>query len=351
MYRLIELDDVRHLTPEDLMGGPILLLAPLMLLIALAVAVLAAVATPRRGGPVGSPAPTASVPLGSPAAIRARRHMNVATGWAWAAFAAATALAFLLLSRVAGDTTGLVATLAPAAIGVVFLAVHLLGELTWPRPEGSVRRAALHPRSARRVLGTLLVAWTGALALVLVVLLLVGGLTAGTSGRSIEWTSPDGLRVSSASPYPGWSLAIPLLVATAVVVVLTALVLRLVVARAAVADTHELDDLALRRTSAARVLAGSQLVLGLTSAGVLLLVSSTWHSLVATVELNGADATRLPSQGLSAAGILLAFAIGLASSVVAVVALARSTLPDPPPVDGPAEVARTSAVRDGVDPR
>lgn len=333
------------------MGGPILLLAPLVLLIALAVAVLAAVATPRRGATVGSPAPAASAPLGSPAALRARRHMNVATGWAWTGFAAAAALAVLLVTHVhLLITTLIVVALTPAAVGTVFLLVHLLGELTWPRPDGSVRRAALHPRSARQVIGASLVTWTGALALVLVGVLLVGGLTADRPGLSVTRMSADGLTTASSGAYPGWPLAGPLLVATAVVVVLTVLVLRLVVARAAVADTHELDDLALRRTSAARVLAGSQLVLGLTAAGVLLLVSSTWHSLVATIELNGADATGLPGEGVSAAGIALAFAIGLASSVVAVVALARSTLPVPPPADGPAEVAPTSAPR-GVDPR
>ena len=39
----------------------------------------------------------------------------------------------------------------PFAAGIAFLGVHAIGERTWPRPTGSIRRAALVARSARDV--------------------------------------------------------------------------------------------------------------------------------------------------------------------------------------------------------
>ena len=42
-----------------------------------------------------------------------------------------------------GLTAGLSMGLLPAAGGAAFLAVHAVGERTWPRPTGAVRRAPL----------------------------------------------------------------------------------------------------------------------------------------------------------------------------------------------------------------
>jgi hypothetical protein len=314
------------------MGGSIFLVATVVLLAAVAVGVLAAVSTPRPAPTAGLEPATASAPIGSPAAMAARRHMNTATVLAWLGFAFASVLAWVLILST-GRAAGMVAALAPAALGTVFLLVHLLGELTWPRPDGAVRRAVLAPRSTRQVVGTWLAGWSAAVGLLLVALLVTGGLTADETGRSVSWTSPTGDAAGSAGPYPGWPFAGPLLVATALVAALTVLVIRLVVQRAAVADTHPLDDLALRRSSVRRVLAGVQLVLGLTAAGVLLVAAGSLSSLGRSAqEMSGGVSGRTLAM-VGSTGIWAALLLGLASAVVAVVALARSGAPALPVPD------------------
>ncbi|MBU4336245.1 MAG: hypothetical protein KJ548_06700 [Actinobacteria bacterium] len=308
-------------TEEAIVGGSIFPLVTFMLLVAIGVAVLAVVSTPSPTPADGIEGPAApQPPLGTRSAQRARRHLDRTTVLAWLSFAAATGLSWLLVLTT-GPAAGVVAALAPAAVGTLFLLVHLLGEVTWPRPTGLVRRATLRPRRTRQVIGTGLATWSGALAALLTVLLLAGGLTADADGRTVSRTWSDGS--AAAGPYPGWPYAVPLLGATAVVVLLTALVLRLVVLRAAVDDAHERDDLALRRSSAARVLAGAQLVLGLTCAGLLLVAGLSIRS------IGGAPYdTSMPSGGaLTVIGTVLALmapTLGLTSAVVAVVALARS---------------------------
>ncbi|MBU4214359.1 MAG: hypothetical protein KJ792_06860 [Actinobacteria bacterium] len=312
----------RRLNPEeDVVGGSILPLVAFVLLVAIAVAVLAVVSTPSPATSDGDDGRADPQPLlGAPSARRARRHLDRVTVLAWLTFAAATGVSWLLVLDT-GPGAGLVAALAPAAIGTLFLLVHLLGEITWPRPDGPVRRATLRHRQARHVIGTGLAVWAGTLGTVLVATLLATGFTADADGRAVSRTWPAGS--SSAGPYPGWHYAVPLLGATAVVVLLTGLVLRLVVLRAAVDGAHEEDDLALRRSSGARVLAGAQLVLGLTAAGVLLVTGSAVRSIGLTPSGAGG-----PSGGpLAAVGTVLALAgpaIGLTSAVVAVVALVRS---------------------------
>ena len=301
------------------MGGPILVLATFVLLVAIGVAVLAVVVTPAPA-PAVTAEPAAGRPTGTGAAQRARRHLDRATAAAWLVFAVTTGLSWQLV-RTSGSAAGLVAALAPATVGALFLLVHLVGEITWPRPDGPVRRATLRPRRAREVLSTGLATWSGVLAALLVVTLLTTGLTADADGRAVSRAWSDGS--ASAGPYPGWRYGLPLLVATAVVVTLTVLVLRLVVRRAAVEDADEQDDLALRRSSASRVLAGAQLVLGLTAAGVLLVTGLAVRSIGAAPS-GGDDPTGGSVTALGTALALAAVATGLASAVVAVVALARS---------------------------
>lgn len=300
------------------MGGSILVLATFVLLVAIGVAVLAVLATPSPA-PAGTAEPAAGPPTGTGGARRARRHLDRATAAAWLVFAVATGLSWQLVLT-AGAGAGLVAALAPATVGALFLLVHLIGEVTWPRPDGPVRRATLRPRRTREVIGTGLATWSGVLAALLVVTLLTTGLTADAGGRAVSRAWSDGS--ASAGPYPGWRYGLPLLVATAVVVALTVLVLRLVVRRAAVGDADEQDDLALRRSSASRVLAGSQLVLGLTAAGVLLVAGLAIRSVGAAPY--GDDPTGGSLGALGTALTLTAAATGLTSAVVAVVALVRS---------------------------
>lgn len=215
--------------------------------------------------------------LGSPAALRARRHTAWVTAWAWAWIGGIGALIVAQVGATAagnGHVTdwpfaaGRLVGLVPFLAGAGFLLTHVIGEMTWPRPTGTVRRAALVPRSVRDVTGWTLPAWCSGLTVLLVVATVVGGATADSSGRTLTRTSHEWREVWG-NPYPGWYYGAFLLVAVAVLAALTVLVLRMLVRRATVAELHRDDDLALRRVAARRVLVGVQLVTGTTLAGVL----------------------------------------------------------------------------------
>lgn len=216
--------------------------------------------------------------------------------------------------------------LYPAAIGLGFLAVHAVGERTWPRPTGTVRRAALVPRSVRDVVPTWLhrLTWTWGGALVLV--LLVTGLTAD-EGHLLRRA---GDTVSqAASPYPGWRYGLPLLVAAALVVAATEGVLRLVARRPAVVDADPTYDAASRRLSSHRVLRGTQLVLALCLAGVLVVSGSA---------LIGVDLDALGvAATVAGAGVALA---GVVVAVIPAPAPVSGQAP-PAPADGPMPPAAT----------
>ena len=228
-------------------------------------AVLAAVLAASLGTRRPAPAP-------SEAAEAARRHGVTVNAVAWVLALLASpvaiggvALPVVLRTGGTGLYGGIVAGLYPAALGLLFLAVHAVGERTWPRPTGTVRRAVLSPRQdvAPRWLLLATWSWAGALAITLT----VTGLT-GTDGRTLERiTGPSAS--AGAGPYPGWFYGLPLLVAAALLVVATHGVLRLVARRPAVVDADPAYDAASRRLSGHRVLRGVQLVLALTLSGVL----------------------------------------------------------------------------------
>lgn len=177
---------------------------------------------------------------------------------------------------------GLVSALGLTIGALVFLAVHYVGERTWPRPTGHLRQATLRRRTLRELAGNrgwgLLV--TTAVA---VVSLSIFGLTATESGRAVPTlitpeAAGEGFAGGASGPYPGWAYGLPILAAFAVVLGATWLVLRLVAHRPAVAGTHDADDHALRRTSAARILGGVQLFLGGTLTAVLLVAALALHN-------------------------------------------------------------------------
>lgn len=230
---------------------------PLLLVGALVVLAMALAARP-------APAPSA-------AAERARRHGTVVNVVAWVlpltvgtAVLGPLAVIAVRTGGVDGATwNALLAGLYPAIVGLEFLGVHAVGERTWPRPAGAVRRAALvHRRAgdvAPRWIRRLVLGW----ALAAVVALVAFGLTAAADGRSVHHGS------STASPYPGWDFGVPLLVAVVLVALAAEAVLRLVARRPAIVGTDPAYDAESRRLSAHRALRGAQLVLGATLAGVL----------------------------------------------------------------------------------
>src|SRR5439155_9510765 len=127
------------------------------------------------------------------AVVAARRHALAVSVLA----PIAGLVAAVLLVLAGGDghhgfpgSTGDALSLAPGAWALTHTLVHLAGELTWPRPEGRVRRARLVRRRMRDVAPRMLVRLgAGGLALLAVELLL-----------GIALAGPDGARVSHGTP-------------------------------------------------------------------------------------------------------------------------------------------------------
>lgn len=253
------------------------------------------------------------VPAPSEAAEAARRHGVLVSIAGWLL---PLAVAPFLLMTVAGlvvrwggldgpaTMNAALAGLYPALFGLGYLGVHAVGERTWPRPEGPVRRAALVHRRVADVAPTWLRRTVHGLTAAAVVVLLACGATGADDGRSITVSEHVGaaLSTSSASPYPGWDFGVPLLFAVVLVALAAEGVLRLVARRPAIVDADPTYDAASRRLSAHRALRGAVLVLGCSLAGVLV---------VAGTALQGVE---LRTLGVASAA--LGVAVGLAALVV-----------------------------------
>lgn len=298
------------------MAGLVLLALVVLTLALAAGAAVLALAVSRAGRSSSS---HAEPPIGDPAALPAAvRHAQRTAAVAWLALVVGGALAAAAAASLDGLRAGVLVGLVPGLAGVAFLTTHVAGEARWPRPHGPVRAATLAPRHPEQMVPPALAGWTAALGLGTAALLAVGGATAGPSQR--EFTRAWPLGSAGAGPYPGWSYGVPLLLAVVVVGVLAALALRAVLARPAVAGADEQTDLLLRSASIRQVLAGTQLVLGATFAGVLFFAANAWRS-VGTA----ADDTSLTSWRLAGGvGLLVAVVVGLACLVVAVLAGSRA---------------------------
>lgn len=214
-------------------------------------------------------------PAPSEAAAVARQHgvvVSIASWVAWLVVPALVATAATPALRAVtggGHYGGLVTALYPAMVGLAFVAVHALGERTWPRPAGPVRRATLVRRRvtdvAPRLLRRAAWAWAAGIALVLV----LAGAVAAPGGRAFARTLADGSWAQT-SPFPGWYYGMWLLPASLLVLAAGEAVLRLIASRPAIVDAEPAYDAASRTLSAHRVLRGVQLVLGLTLAAILL---------------------------------------------------------------------------------
>lgn len=303
---------------------------PLLLVLVLLVGVAAVLRPVRTVGPVSR----------SQAFDAAERHARRVTLVAWALLVPVPVLVTNAVTpQLHGTATGAYLGVVPAVAGGTFLLVQLVGELTWPRPDGPVRRAPLVHRSARDVLPCVLTALTATWTLLLGALLVTAALTAGADGRSLTAAHADGT-TSTASPFPGWYYGRVIVTATAAVLLLCLAVLALVVRRAAVADTDPADDQALRRTSARRLLAGVQLVIAWTLAGCLFFATITVRNAgPAWTATLGSGASSV----LLAAGMLGALAIAVAAVVVAVVGSRAATGDVAGRTDGPLPAAVTQA--------
>ncbi len=208
----------------------------------------------------------------APAAAGARRHALTAQGTAVVvAVAAGAATAWGGAGVPWAPGTSLL--LAPLVSGIVHTVVLGIGESTWPRPRGDVRTAALRPRTlppgSRRWRRGFVVA-TGLVVLTCA----VGWSTAADDGRSLITThaAPAGLEgvvgSSTTGPYPGAAYALPALVGTGVLVLLTWLTLRTAMRRPAVPGGPA-DENTLRAASVHRVLRAA-------TSALLVLLAGLW---------------------------------------------------------------------------
>lgn len=255
-----------------------------------------------------------SAPDPSQAAAAARRHAGAVSAVAWLGLVLALLIGPTLAGSVRGLTQGVLLGLVPAVAGVLFVGAHAIGELTWPRPTGAVRRAVLERRSPADVappaLRRLLWGWTALVGVIAAV-----GAAVATDGRQISRTVEQGAVTSS--PFPGWFYGLPLLLACLVVLVAAEAVLRVVANRPAVVDAQPRWDAALRRLSAHRVLRGAQLVVGLTAAGLLITAGMTLQNVGGALVDDGNGSALHLVAGQSA--VALAIVVALTAVVVALI--------------------------------
>ena len=167
-------------------------LLPFALVGLLTVAVGAALAAARR-----------TPPSRESTVVAARRHARSTTVVALlAAPAAALGCAVVFISMIPSPgSIGRALLLAPVAAGVAHTAVVLLGELTWPRPQGDVRRAGLARRGLLDAAPRWLLRVGATTVAVLVVVLVTGAVLADGSGRRVTVSLPEWS--TTASPFPG----------------------------------------------------------------------------------------------------------------------------------------------------
>ncbi len=269
------------------------------------------------------------VPPPSEAAEAARRHGVLVSIAAWLL---PSMLGPFLLMTVAGlvfrwggldgpaTMNALLAGLYPALFGLGYLGVHAVGERTWPRPAGPVRRATLVHRRVSDVAPTWLRRTVLGLATAAVAVLVACGATGAEDGRSISTSgfAGDTFATRSASPYPGWDFAVPLLVAVVLVALAAEGVLRLVARRPAILDADPTYDAASRRLSSHRALRGAALVIGCSLAGVLVVAGTALQG----VELRPLGITAAILGVVTGLGSLVVTAIPAQPAVVAPPALA-----------------------------
>jgi hypothetical protein len=217
-------------------------LLPLLVLLAGIVTVSFGVVAARR-----------SPPSWETAVAAARRHaVRTAAAAIGLGIAAGLYVGTTQLGNSSPGGLGITALLVPITFGVVHTLVVGLGELTWPRPDGEVRRARLVHRGLLDAAPRRLVRVTAMAAGLALVTVVVGALLADSSGRGFSISS--GGFTPGAGPFPGLFYGFPAGLGLIGLGLLAAAVLWIVANRPAVATADERIEAALRRASAHRVL-------------------------------------------------------------------------------------------------
>ncbi|WP_168800407.1 hypothetical protein [Cellulomonas telluris] len=264
-------------------------------------------------------------------ARRAVGHVTTAATAATAPFAAALAAVAVTPVLYTSDLPARAIALLPAAALVAHLGVLAVGERTLPRPTGAVREARVErrapadvaPAADRRLVG----AWAATAAGTASALALVA------SGPRTVSRVVGPYESVTAGPFPGWLWALPALVTVGVALLAVAALVRLVAARSALPGVDAAWDLWLRRRVARRALRGTQLVLGLTVAGLLLVAGVGLRGLA-----GGGDGRR--AAPASAVHEVAGWSLMAAALAVGALALALALRParDPAPAAAAAPV-------------
>jgi hypothetical protein len=214
-----------------------------------------------------------------------------------------------------------------AAIGVILSGA---AELTWPRPRGDRRQASITARRGTEA-GTLKTLFVVGLV-TCGALLVIGLLTAGSTGRAVQRDWPTG--AASAGPYPGAPYAVPMALALAALSLATWWALRRVDARPALDADLEDVDRAIRRSARMRVLRLAAAGSLLTGVGLSVVMGLSLIRVATTVQLNaGVEAPAPPFDWTQNAGFIL-LAVALAGVLATLYALLAPSPSVPAPERG-----------------
>ncbi|MGK5171125.1 hypothetical protein [Geodermatophilus sp. CPCC 205761] len=245
-------------------------LVPLLLVLALAGALAVGTAVARR-----------SPPSRETTVAAARTHAVGTTATALlVGAAAATAVGVAGLGNASPGSLGRTALLVPVAAGVVHVVVLGLGELTWPRPQGQVRRARLVRRRLLDAAPRWLVRTTVGAGVAAVVTIALGAALAAPDGRSLLVEDPP-FR-STAGPFPGLVYGRPAGLGLLVLAAVTVAALWIVATRSAVVTEDDRIEDAVRRASAHRVLRAAAATTLVVAGGLLAVAGNAAWSISST---------------------------------------------------------------------
>lgn len=233
-----------------------------------------------------------------------------------------------------GGRTGAAVVSMPLAFGIAHTGVLLVGELSWPKPGGNVRRARL----VRRGLLDSVPRWLlrlseGALAAG-VLIVVVGALVAYPDGRSITVSTGRGRVQGAAAPFAGSDYGVPVAAGLAFLAALTVVALWVVSERPALGTADEQAEAVLRRASAHRVLRGATTA-ALIAVGGLLTVSAFSVRSAASLAIETATSNGLPAGGFASALPWAGWLLGMLGILGVLVGLALLMVRAPRPATDP----------------